>query len=108
MHRQKILDLKRYLISQFTMRVLLIVKITFKAATPPCKRSAVKKEHQPYSRLVLRSFSEGGREQTSRAAQLTSSQATKGSVLTSKASRFGEDVKKTFGFELRAFVDTKA
>ena len=36
-----------------------------KAATPPCKRSAIKKLHHPYSRLVLRSLGEGGREKTS-------------------------------------------
>jgi len=32
---------------------------------PTFKRSAVKKLHHPYSRLVLRSLGEGGREKTS-------------------------------------------
>ena len=31
----------------------------------PCKRSAIKKLHHPYSRLVHRSLGEGGREKTS-------------------------------------------
>ena len=42
-----------------------MAKVKFKAAMPPFKRSAVKKLHHPYSRLVLRSLGEGGREKTS-------------------------------------------
>ena len=59
---------------------------------PTCKRSAIKKLLHPYSR-----------------SEKTSQVERKRNVFTSKSSlEFGEDVKKTFGFEWRAFVGTKA